>query len=179
MYVTRSHYLTPQLTMIVRNQRCSRVNDEVVRVIAEGSPKLRSFAAAHCFGVSDLGVKLLTDRCCELLHLDFQYCSITDEALQQVSVKCPDLGFLDVSGCEDVTDAGLAALKHCRHLGIVLANGCPQVRHSSARIVSPTLTICPPQLGSPNIYGGSGLVSSLNCNKIARTKRLRELLNSE
>ena len=131
--------------MIVRNQRCSRVNDEVVRVIAEGSPKLRSFAAAHCFGVSDLGVKLLTDRCRELLHLDFQYCSITDEALQQVSVKCPDLGFLDVSGCEDVTDAGLAALKHCRHLGIVLANGCPQVRHSCTNR-SPTHHM-PPTVG--------------------------------
>lgn len=131
--------------------RCSRVDDNVVRTIAEGSPKLRSFATAHCFGVSDVGVKLLTDRCQELLHLDFQFCSITDEALHQVSTKCLSLGFLDISGCNDVTDAGLITLKQCQHLGIVLANGCPQF--------------------------DSQLVGNLNRHKLIRAKRLRDLLS--
>ncbi|TSK16055.1 F-box/LRR-repeat protein 7 [Bagarius yarrelli] len=65
---------------------------------------LEKVVASGCPRLSDRGLRLLSQRCPELRHLEVAGCyNISNEAVFDIVSCCPNLEHLDVSGCPKVT----------------------------------------------------------------------------
>ena len=113
-------------------RRCSQVDDDVVRAIADNCPNLQCLNITRVKndverGVSDESIVYLATKCPELKHIFLKRQGISDVAVNKLSECCPRLQEIDLVDCNEVTDQGIETLlSNCQLLTrISLGGGAP------------------------------------------------------
>ncbi|RUP45796.1 hypothetical protein BC936DRAFT_147725 [Jimgerdemannia flammicorona] len=98
------------------------ITDEILRVMSERlSSTLQTAALNRCKNITDVGVRLLVERCRNLQRLGLNWCQLTDKTLQVLGqVAGPKLLSISVARCAMMTPTGFSALFHgCTDLELV------------------------------------------------------------
>ena len=121
------HSLT-QITL----RRCSQVDDDVVRAIADNCPNLQYLnitGVKNVIGrvVSDESIVYLATKCRDLKYIYLKRQGISDVAVNKLSECCPRLQEINLVDCNGVTDQGIETLlSNCQLLTrISLGGGAP------------------------------------------------------
>lgn len=113
-------------------RRCSQVDNDVVRAIADNCPNLQCLNITRVNddverGVSDESIVYLASKCRDLKYIYLKRQGISDVAVNKLSECCPGLQEIDLIDCNGVTDQGIERLlSNCQSLTrISLGGGTP------------------------------------------------------
>ena len=97
-------------------QFCSGLRDEHLSLLP---PSVCQLTLDGCPGITDKGIKVVSQRCGRTLELLSLYCAtqLTDSSCTALSLRCPSLTSLSLSGCHRIGTAGVLVLaSRCRKL---------------------------------------------------------------
>eukprot|EP00890_Picochlorum_soloecismus_P002121 jgi/Picsp_1/290/NSC_00289-R1_rni-like protein len=108
------------------------VSDEM---LMEGSmnglKSLRSISMAQCKGISDKGLRALSERHPNLERVILDECDVSSTGLMSLAESCPNLVFISLKRCEKVTDSAIMFMaEHCA-LQKVWLNGVTKLTGAS------------------------------------------------
>ncbi|PAV74822.1 hypothetical protein WR25_11835 isoform A [Diploscapter pachys] len=113
---------------------CSQITDRSLNHLAAGCKNLTVLELSGCVLLSDGGFVQLARACKKLERLDLEDCSlITDTTINSLSVNCSNLCQLSLSHCELITDESVHVLsEHNREkLQVLELDNCPMLTDSA------------------------------------------------
>ncbi|XP_048356504.1 dynein regulatory complex subunit 6 isoform X2 [Sphaerodactylus townsendi] len=108
--------------------KCQGLNDELMRLVSEGCPALLHLNLSHT-DITNGTLRLLSRSFSNLQHLNLAYCrKFTDKGLQYLGSGrgCHKLIYLDLSGCLQITVEGFKSIaKSCSGIQHLVINEMP------------------------------------------------------
>ena len=84
---------------------CTQITDRTLANVSKCN-KLRCFkVTGNRAQISDNGVCMMVNHCCELRVLELTGCDISDKSVRVISASCPYLKRLSLAFCKKITDA--------------------------------------------------------------------------
>lgn len=89
---------------------CHQVQDSDLTIFLKGFGAMTDLSLRNCTKISEAGFFEISKNLQRLVHLDLSRCSITDNAIVEISSRCRNLAVLDISSCEQLTEKGILGI---------------------------------------------------------------------
>ncbi len=122
--------------------RCSILTDEVITIISDNCPNLKSvFFPCLNFkqdDVTDASIIALARRCIGLRSVVLNnFAKLTDNSIVAIAENCPNLSELCVANCSNITDTTLLAVaQHCPLLTSLDVSFCNRITSIGLAVIS-------------------------------------------
>lgn len=119
-------------------RQCFNVHWPAFKSISE-CKNLQDLNLSECKGVNDEVIRVIAEGCPVLLYLNLSHTEITDGALRTLSRCCPNMQYLSLAYCLKFSDRGLhylSAAKGCKKLTYLDLSGCTQITPQGFKHIS-------------------------------------------